>query len=115
MLEDQDQLERDFFSIEYENGEKILHYYGWTYERDDEELPWASVELTFCYAPLSEIIEQGVGEWMTDAPVYVQQYQGDYTEEGIIDVIEHYFDGEPGIHITGDDITEDLDYGDYWM
>ena len=111
--------EMEFYSIEPDGkGGKQIHVLGYCYtEGDDQgEGPWRNVEYTFFIEPLQEFIDhlKQNENYVGDTAADVKQYIGDYTDEGMADVINHYFDGQTAnrrLHYS--EITIDTPCGDY--
>ena len=115
-MEPQDDME--FFSIEPDgHGGKQIHIFGYCYMGDDiGEGPWRNVEYTFFIEPLSEFIEhlEKNENYVNDTAANVKQYISDYTEEGITDIINHYFNGHEAdgfLHYS--ELSMDTPCGDY--
>ena len=119
-------VELDFFSIfKDENGRKMIHIFGYTYESSSmeyvtEQNPngtyWANMECSWFIIPLALFIkcynenEDYVDETYSD----LNQYQGDYNEEEMVNIINHYFDGKPASHyLPFGELTEDTPCGNY--
>ena len=114
--------ERDWYSIEMDNGEKVIHYHGFSYPNDDEDV-WSFVDLTFCYVPLADVVaEEGNarGDLLNDNAALVKQYQDEVTETKAEGISEAYYgeaDGtsSPGTHLKLEDLTMDTPMGHYWF
>lgn len=90
--------------------EKIVHIMGDSYfAQDASDPPYRFVEYTFAYIPLKEILEKGMpnGDWYAEFKQYIQ----DCTEEELIEIYEHYDNGNMPTAITA--LTEDLPCGCY--
>ena len=111
--------EAEFFSIEPDgNGGKQIHVFGYCYctGDDDEEESWRNVEYTFFIEPLQDFIDrlQKNEDYVDTSACDVKQYIGDYSGEGIVNIINHYFDGHTAnaeLHYS--EITMDTPCGDY--
>lgn len=110
--------EMEFYSIEPDGqGGKQIHILGYTYASDNNTKDyWRVAEGTFMIFPLQEFIdnlkqdEDHVNNLWCDA----KQYEGDYTDEQVVDIINHYFDGRTAnrrLHYS--EITIDTPCGDY--
>lgn len=123
-------MERDWFSIEEIDGEKVVHYHGWSYyhgenERGEEE--YSFVDLTHCYIPLANLVglddEERSLVW-GEAAELVQQYQGEFGIEESQEMVEGYYglvvfslgqtECYPGTYLSGRDLTMDTPLGSYW-
>lgn len=110
--------ELEFYSIEEDGqGGKQVHLLGYTYGSEDNgDGAWRGLEPCGILVPLDEFIK-GVAteDDYTDRLICeAKQYEGDYTDEGIMDYINHYFDGKPAdyrLHYS--DITMDTPCGNY--
>ena len=111
--------EMEFYSIEPDGqGGKQIHVWGYCYtEGDDQgEGPWRNVEYTGFIEPLQEFIDhlRENENYVDETAADVKQYIGDYTDEGMADVINHYFCGHTAnrrLHYS--EITIDTLCGDY--
>lgn len=112
-------MELEFYSIEPDGqGGKQVHLLGYTYdsESDDGSGTWRGLELCFVIVPLKEFIENVATEddYTDRLTCEAKQYVGDYTDEGIVDYINHYFNGKPADYRLGyGEITEDTPCGNY--
>ena len=113
--------ELEFYSIEDDGkGGKQVHMLGFTYdsESDNGNRTWRAVEPCGVIVPIAEFIE-GVksdedGGYAYDLMCEAKQYQGDYTEEGIVEYINHFFDGHTANRrLSYGEITMDTPCGDY--
>jgi hypothetical protein len=133
--------EFDFFSIYVRDGVKYIHLWGYTYESscsdyESKDNPdgtyWANMEACGLEIPLDEFLSEskeydGVLEYVNDDLFpSCKQYQGDYTKEEIVEVINHYYrdivfsvdypaknEGLPDTYIDWDEINMDTPCGDY--
>ena len=110
--------EMEFYSIEPDGkGGKQIHILGYTYASDNNTKDyWRVAEGTFMIFPLQEFIdnlkqdEDHVNNLWCDAKLY----EGDYTDEQVVDIINHYFNGQTAnrrLHYS--EITIDTPCGDY--
>lgn len=114
--------EREWYSIEEHNGQKMVHYHGFTcpYWRDDL---WSFIDFTWCLVPLEEVVAEESGGRYTlldDAADCVQQYQDEVDEKEAERTLEMYYghaDGtsSPGVHLKLEDLTMDTPFGNYWF
>ncbi len=91
--------EVEFFSIEDDGqGGKQIHVWGYTYTEGDDQGdgPWRNVEYTGFIEPLQEFIDHLNAEenYVDNHASLLTQYIGDYYDDGIVDIINHYFNGE---------------------
>ena len=116
----------DFFSITEIKGVKHIHLHGYTYKSDDY---WANMEACGLLIPLSEFVRDfsadTEGNYVDSLYEQCKQYQGDYTEKEIVEVINHYYsrivfsaarrDGEgmPDAYLDFGELTEDTPEGEY--
>lgn len=111
--------EMEFYSIEPDGkGGKQIHVLGYCYTEGDDQGdgPWRNVEYTGFIEPLQEFIDhlKQNENYVDETAADVKQYIGDYTDEGMTDVINHYFDGHTAnrrLHYS--EITIDTPCGDY--
>ena len=129
--------EVEFFSVIDYIGEKCVHLHGYTYESDSEEFVtednpdgtyWANMEACGIVIPLDDFIkeykERGM-EYANELYEDAKQYQGDYTDEEIVEVINHYYrdivfparednpEGYPDAWLCYGEITDATPYGQY--
>ena len=115
----------DFYSIYEDGGVKYIHIFGYSYESSSndyvtEENPngiyWANMECCWFIESLANFI-QHVKEnenYVDDTYCELKQYQGDYTAERMVDIINHYFNNKPAdYYLSFEDITEDTPCGNY--
>jgi hypothetical protein len=117
----------DFFTICEVGGKKCIHIPGYTYESDEY---WANMEACGIVLPLSEFLteaksRESVLEYVDELYQEANQYQGDYTAEGIVEVINHYYrdivfsvdgdngEGTPNAYLDFAELTMDTPYGEY--
>ena len=110
--------EAEFFSISCnEGGIKFIHVWGYCYcGEDNGEGPWRNVEYTGFIEPLAEFIEhlKDDMDYVDNTAANLNQYIGDYTDDGIMDILNRYFDGHTAnalLHYS--QITIDTPCGDY--
>ena len=111
--------EAEFFSIENDGqGGKQIHVWGYTYTEgeDNGDGPWRNVEYTGFIEPLQEFIDhlQANENYVDNHASELTQYIGDYQDEGIVEILNGYFNGEPAnalLHYS--EITIDTPCGDY--
>ena len=111
--------ELEFYSIEPDGqGGKQVHLLGYTYdsESDNGSGTWRGLEPCGIIVPLKEFID-GVAteDDYTDRLICeAKQYEGDYTGDGIVDYINHYFNGKPADYrLPYEEITMDTPCGNY--
>ena len=117
--------EVEFFSVIDYIGEKCVHLHGYTYQTDDY---WANMEACGIVVPLDDFIkeykERG-GDYTDELYEGSKQYQGDYTDAEIVEVINHYYrdivfparednpEGMPDMWLGYGELTMDTPYGQY--
>ena len=124
----------DFFTIRTDkNGVKQIKLWGYTYESSDKEweseenpdgIYWANMECCGLELPLEEFLSDDCD--IDNLYCEATQYQGDYSEKDIVDVINHYYqrivfsvdypsknDGNPDAYLDFGELTMDTPDGDY--
>ena len=110
--------EVEFYSIEPDGkGGKQIHILGFTYASDNKtDDYWRVAEGTFMIVPLQEFIDNlkadvdYVGNLWCDT----KQYEGDYTEQQVRDMMNDYFDGHRADRLLQySEITMDTPCGNY--
>lgn len=117
--EETDAKEYEFYSIEPDGkGGKQIHVFGYCYTEgeDNGEGPWRNVEYTGFIEPLQEFIEhlKQDDNYVDNHASELNQYIGDHTDEQVVEIINHYFDGHTAndvLHYS--EITADTPCGDY--
>lgn len=80
----------EYYDIDMDNGEKVLHIFGCVWENDGrvddrtgQLVPYTVTEYTGCYIPVKDLVacENNTEKWdlIMDAEASVQQYEGDYS------------------------------------
>lgn len=132
----------EFFSIYERDGKKYIHLWGYTYEsdgNDDFTTPenpngryWANMEACGTELLLSEFLDgynaDEDGEYVDTIYQEAKQYQGDYDDEGIVHIINHYYseivfaldgqprgEGNPDAWLSYGELTMDTPCGEYIM
>ena len=103
----------DFYSIFEEDGVKYIHVHGYTYGSDGY---WANMECCWFIERLDDFIAHTKENEDYADEVYsdLKQYQGDHTAEEIVDIINHYFDGNcADAFLDFSEITMDTPCGNY--
>lgn len=112
-------MEVEFFSIEPDgHGGKQIHILGYTYTEgeDQGQGPWRNVEYTGFIESLQEFIDH-LNEnenYVDNYASELTQYIGDYYDNDIVDIINHYFNGHTAnawLHYS--EITMDTPCGNY--
>ena len=106
-------VELDFYSIYEQDGVKMIHIFGYSYKSDDY---WANMECCWFIEPLADFIEhlKENENYVDDTYCELKQYQGDYTETEMVDIINHYFDGHcADAYLDFSELTQDTPVGDY--
>ena len=118
-------LALDFYSISEDNGVKFIHVNGYSYKSDSmeyvsEENPdgtyWANMECCWFIEQLEEFIKKlhENENYIDDTYCDLNQYQGDHSENEMVDIINHYFDGKPAdFYLPFGEITMDTPCGNY--
>lgn len=105
--------ELDIYSIEMdENGNKQIHILGYTYYGDQ----WELTDICWFIEPLEEFIQHIADNkhYVDEQSSEYKQYILDCTEEEIVDLINHYFDGNaPDQTLPYEEITIDTPCGNY--
>ena len=112
--------EVEFYSISCnEGGIKYIHIFGYSYIGEDNgEGPWRNVEYTGFIEPLQEFIEhlKANEDYVDNTAANLNQYMGDYTDEGMRDIMNCYFNGHRADRLLNySEITMDTPCGDYMM
>lgn len=110
-----DKLERDLYQIEEdENGKKRIHVFGYAYCCDDDETDesvYRMLEFTFFYIPVGLSPEEFARAYEHNVQ-YCGQYHNNYTQDGIIKLLDGYFPGSVS-ELAYEEITEDTPCGYY--
>lgn len=106
--------ELDLYSIDDDGkGGKEIHISGYTYHSDDH---WEYTDVCWFIEPLEEFV-QHVKEDSSYAETEMSEYKQyfyDRTEEEIVDIVNHYFDGSPpDRRLSYSEITLDTPCGNY--
>lgn len=117
--EETDAKEYEFYSIEPDGkGGKQIHVLGYCYH----EGCWHNVEYTGFIEPLQEFIEHlkefselyADENYVDNRASELQQYQGEYNDGEMRDIINQYFDGHTAdAKLSYSEITIDTPCGDY--
>ena len=81
-------MEVEFFTIFSQDGERYIHLHGYIYRSDDY---WANMEACGIIIPLDQFIKNYNERGMDELYEQAKQYQGDYDETEIVEVINHYY------------------------
>ena len=113
-----DPEEMEFFSIEDDGqGGKRVHLLGYTFLSDDNgDGPWRALEPCGLLIPIGEFIDGMANndDYAENLIAEAKQYEGDYTDEGMVDYINHYFSHHPaGHYLHYSEVTADTPVGDY--
>ena len=133
-------VEAEFFSIYTRGGIKYIHLWGYTYESSSYEYAtednpggvyWANMEACGVEIQLAEFLSESKKyddpvDYANDLYEVCKQYQGDYDEKGIVEVINHYYrdivfsvdypaknEGKPDAILGYSEVTMDTPDGDY--
>jgi len=106
------------FGIETDSdGEKMVHLYGYCYYAgDDADAPYRSVEYSFFYLPLKDVVKNGLRLSETSNCENINTYIGEITYDEVIDFYENFVgesDGSAHPPIQVERISEDLEDGIY--
>ena len=112
-------MELEFYSIEDDGqGGKQIHIFGYLYTNgeDNGDGEWRCVEYTGFIEPLEEFIKHYSEEedYVDNTAGELNQYIGDHTDEEVVDIINHYFNGHTAdydLHYAF--VTMDTPCGDY--
>ena len=114
----QDSIERDFLSIEMQDGRKCIKYWGDCGERcpDDDNDPcdYAYIDADTDYCPLDEVLETGVSKWSDSELGNGSGSFGPCTENEAREIADKYFNGSQGKQLMLENISIDTPCGDYW-
>ena len=117
--------ELDFYTISVVDGVKVIHINGYSYKSDSTEYItkenpngdyWANMECCWFLEPLEEFIQNLRADYnyVNDTYSELNQYQGDYTEGEMVEIINHYFNGKPAdFYLPFEEITMDTPCGNY--
>lgn len=109
-----DRLERDFYAIEEdEQCGKRIHIFGYAYHCDDEteDKQYRFIEFTFNYIPVGLSFDEFTRAYKHNEAC-CKQYNNNYNADGIIDMLDNYFDESPAI-LAYENITPDTPCGYY--
>lgn len=116
--------EMDFFSVfADEKGVKHIRIHGYIYKSSSKEYVtpenplgtyWAKMDCDGFVEPLSEFAGHNNADYVNDGYEGCPQYQTDYSSEGIVDVINTYFNGKPAdARLYFPEVNEDTPCGNY--
>jgi hypothetical protein len=92
------------FAVETkDDGTRQVHIFGYGYCADscqEEGKDCRFVEYTFCYVPLNEVLARGLRECEDEYGPEVKQYITDCTFEEMMNIYEHYDNGQCPTVIT---------------
>lgn len=118
-------VELDFFSIYEDNGVKYIHIFGYSYKSDSAEyvsennpngIYWANMECCWFIEPLTDFVAhiKENKDYVNDTYCELNQYQGDFTGDEMVDIINQYFDGNPAdYYLSFENVTEETPCGNY--
>ena len=90
------------------DGSRQVHIYGYGYFADSSHVEgqnYRFVEYTFCYVPLDEVLQNGLGAAEDKYGPEVTQYITDCTYDEMMNIYEHYDNGECPTPITAFDAS----------
>lgn len=101
-------------STEMINGqpERFVHFFGYGYPAEEDGKEFAFLEYTFHYGPLKDVLTEGFAE-------YEQKYNSgtnyitDCTEKELIDIYEHYDNGNKPLLLDISSLSERTPDGTY--
>ncbi len=99
--------ERDFYTIEVRNDEKVVRLLGFLWLHDEGY--WVH-EAMDAVVPVSSYSSSELDA----AQCAVTHYWEELADEGIKDFVAGYYDGEPGEHLPLNEVNEDTPAGNYW-
>lgn len=105
-------IEHSIVGVEFQDGMKTIHYYGYSYEADQGE-PYRFVEYCGLTAPLKEALAVGVVTYEVDNGCEAKQYVTDADAEKIIDIYRHYDNGHEPKELPINELTIDTPCGIY--
>lgn len=119
-------IHADFYTIHDYLGKKVIHINGYTYESSSSEFEsennpggvyWANLEVCHFVYDLDEFVknyrEKGY-EWVDENYCDLNQYQGDFTKDEMVNLINTYFDGHGAdAYLDFSEVTEDTPCGNY--
>ena len=98
------------YTVEDHDGDKVIHYNGFTWARFDDDLPYSFTVGAFCYVEIGEDNYRRACEAFES----VQQYQDDFaTADALLDVEDYW--KRVGNHLHMDEVTHDTPCGMYWF
>lgn len=110
-------MDRYFYSVEMDGGQKVVHISGNVYfnDADESECDYRIAEWTGLYITvdkLKELIENdSFWEYINEQVAYL----GDLTEDEAKDMCKVFFDGSSGVKFDIRFVNEDTPCGDYWF
>lgn len=110
-------MDRYFYSVEMDGGQKIVHMFGNVYynDVDETETCYRHAEWTGLYLTIEEIQNLFKELYFYD---YIDErvaYLSDLTQDEMIDVCKTYFNRNPGKMLRITQVDEDTPCGDYWF
>lgn len=111
-----DTFEREFYAVEEIDGERVIHYHGFTWARPDSdgEYPWTATELTFCYIPLASVHDGNAEELAALAAESVTQYNYNFTDKEIaLYIFKPEFSDLP-VLLPWSEVSAETQCGEYW-
>ena len=91
--------DKTIISIEMNGNEKIIHFLGYSYYVENEPFPYRFVYYIFFYAPLTEVLDEGVSEYEIIESEFQKQSCTGMTEAEIKDVYDTYDNGEKPVEL----------------
>lgn len=97
------------FAIETDSdGNRQVHIYGYGYFADSSDVEgkdYRFVEYTFCFVPLDEVLQKGLGAVEDEYGPLVKQYITDCNYDEMMHIYQHYDNGNCPVPITAFDAS----------
>jgi len=101
------EYERDFYSVEVRNGEKVVHLLGFLWLHDEGY--WVH-EAVGAVVPVSSYSAKELDA----AQCAATHYWEELADEVIKDFVNEYYDGKAGEHLPLNEVNENTSEGTYW-
>lgn len=104
----------DFYSIENDGNEKVVHIHGYFYSEGEDcgNGEYRIVDYTWFIIPLHQFINLTRDD-LADMGCNIKQYEEDLTEDKVKQYILNYFDDGAPMLLTYEDITMETPCGHY--
>ena len=118
IIDDQGDFKTVFCIETDSDGKRWVHFYGYCYYVGDDtsDAPYRSVEYTFFYLPLKDVVKNGLRLSETIEGEKVNTYIGDITYDEVINFYKNFIGeayGSAHAPIQVERISEDLEDGIY--